>query len=72
MNRAAEDGSLAREPVLVKALETAKTDGKKLHLMGLVSDGGVHSSHQASQRAFERCCRLWLTTGVRACLYRWP
>ncbi len=35
------DGSFFSNPVLVKACQAAK--GHKLHLMGLVSDGGVHS-----------------------------
>ncbi len=38
-----EDGSFFRNKILVEAIETAKTNGSKLHLMGLVSDGGVHS-----------------------------
>ncbi|MEN9269583.1 MAG: 2,3-bisphosphoglycerate-independent phosphoglycerate mutase [Thermostichales cyanobacterium HHBFW_bins_127] len=40
---AAETGSLAREPVLVNLLQTLKTSGKALHLIGLCSEGGVHS-----------------------------
>lgn len=43
INLAVQDGSLAREPVLANALEFAKTNGKKVHFIGLVSDGGVHS-----------------------------
>ena len=31
------------KPILQKALATAKERGSKLHLLGLVSDGGVHS-----------------------------
>ncbi len=38
-----EEGKLAKEPVLVKALEFARNTGKKVHFIGLVSDGGVHS-----------------------------
>lgn len=36
-------GELAQNPVLLQAIDHAKTSGKKLHFMGLVSDGGVHS-----------------------------
>ncbi len=43
INKSIREGQLAKEPVLVEAL--AKAKGKRLHLMGLVSDGGVHS-HQ--------------------------
>ncbi len=41
ITNAIEDGSLAQNPVLVDAIEKAK--GSRLHLLGLVSDGGVHS-----------------------------
>jgi len=43
INRAVEDGSLAEEEVLKDAFQKAKESAKKLHLIGLVSDGGVHS-----------------------------
>jgi 2,3-bisphosphoglycerate-independent phosphoglycerate mutase len=43
INLAVEDGSLAQEPVLANAFDYAKTTGKKVHFIGLVSDGGVHS-----------------------------
>jgi 2,3-bisphosphoglycerate-independent phosphoglycerate mutase len=41
---AIEDGRLLQNPVLVQAMEAARTS--RLHLLGLLSDGGVHS-HQA-------------------------
>ncbi|RED98842.1 2,3-bisphosphoglycerate-independent phosphoglycerate mutase [Marinoscillum furvescens] len=43
INNAAEDGSLAKEKELVAAFDYAKANGKKVHFIGLVSDGGVHS-----------------------------
>lgn len=43
ISRAVKDGSLETNPVLVKAMEQARDGGKKLHLLGLLSDGGVHS-----------------------------
>ena len=43
INMAVDDGSLADEPVLQEALNHAKEKGKKVHFMGLLSDGGVHS-----------------------------
>jgi len=45
INRACRDGSLASNEVIRAAYESAKTSGGVLHLMGLVSDGGVHSSN---------------------------
>ena len=43
IDRAVADGSMAEEPVLQEALRVATEPGKRLHLMGLVSRGGVHS-----------------------------
>ncbi len=43
INQAVEKGELAKEPVLLKAFDYAKKHHKKVHLMGLLSDGGVHS-----------------------------
>ena len=43
IDRAVADGSMAEEPVLQEALRVASEPGKRLHLMGLVSRGGVHS-----------------------------
>ena len=39
------DGSLSADPTLVRAYELAAQKGRALHLIGLLSDGGVHS-HQ--------------------------
>lgn len=43
INKAVDEGTLAQEPVLAEAFEYAKSNGKKVHLIGLVSNGGVHS-----------------------------
>ena len=43
INLAVKDGELGRSAVLNAAFAAAKGAGKTLHLMGLVSDGGVHS-----------------------------
>jgi 2,3-bisphosphoglycerate-independent phosphoglycerate mutase len=37
------DGEFFRNPTLLKAVRHARDNGKKLHLYGLLSDGGVHS-----------------------------
>ena len=44
INRACADGSILQNPEVVSAYEYAKKNGKGLHLMGLTSTGGVHSS----------------------------
>ncbi|MBS1589644.1 MAG: 2,3-bisphosphoglycerate-independent phosphoglycerate mutase [Bacteroidetes bacterium] len=43
INVAIRDGALAESKVLLAAFQAAKSQGKTLHLIGLVSDGGVHS-----------------------------
>lgn len=45
IDHAIEDGSFAQNPTLAEAFSYAKENGKKVHIMGLLSDGGVHS-HQ--------------------------
>jgi 2,3-bisphosphoglycerate-independent phosphoglycerate mutase len=40
---AVEDGSLAANPALVKICQEVRSANGKLHLVGLCSDGGVHS-----------------------------
>ena len=46
INRACADGSLEQNVVLHRAFSQACQEGAVLHLMGLLSDGGVHSSNQ--------------------------
>ena len=43
INKAVADGSIAEEKVLVEAFNYAKKHNKKVHFLGLLSDGGVHS-----------------------------
>lgn len=43
ITRAIEDGSFFENKELVAACENCKKNGSALHLMGLMSDGGVHS-----------------------------
>lgn len=43
INVAVRDGSFAANKVLLESIRYAKTNNKPLHLLGLVSDGGVHS-----------------------------
>lgn len=44
INMAIKHGSINQNPEIVAAFEYAKKNGKNVHFMGLVSDGGVHSS----------------------------
>jgi 2,3-bisphosphoglycerate-independent phosphoglycerate mutase len=40
------NGEFFSHPVLVEAMKNARANGRKLHLFGLVSDGGVHSRQE--------------------------
>jgi len=43
INVAVRDGSFAKNEILLNSIRLAKKNQKPLHLIGLVSDGGVHS-----------------------------
>jgi 2,3-bisphosphoglycerate-independent phosphoglycerate mutase len=60
---AVRDGSFAQNPVLVNTLNYAKSNDKALHLIGLVSDGGVHS-HTSHLRAITSLCKEMGVTKV--------
>ncbi len=55
INVGIRDGSFAKNPVLLNALHLVKSQHKKLHLLGLVSDGGVHS-HINHLKTIVDCC----------------
>jgi 2,3-bisphosphoglycerate-independent phosphoglycerate mutase len=59
---AIRDGSFARNPVFLKVMGEVKRNGTRLHLMGLLSDGGVHS-HNAHLYAL---LELAKSRGLRA------
>lgn len=54
INVAIEDGSFQQNKELLAAIEYAKKS-KKLHLMGLVSDGGIHSHINHLEAILEVC-----------------
>lgn len=60
INKAIEDGSFFENPTLLEAMKIAKQRGTKLHLFGLVSEGGVHSS----QDHLHALCRMANDNGV--------
>ena len=45
ISKAVRDGEFFRNPVLRRAMDAARDNGKAFHLVGLLSDGGVHSLH---------------------------
>jgi 2,3-bisphosphoglycerate-independent phosphoglycerate mutase len=60
INIACEDNSIASNKTLLKSFEYAKTNNKDLHLIGLVSDGGIHSN----QVHLHKLCALANEAGI--------
>ncbi|HIW74619.1 MAG TPA: 2,3-bisphosphoglycerate-independent phosphoglycerate mutase [Firmicutes bacterium] len=64
ITKAIQDGDFFQNPVLTEAMENAKRPGAALHLLGLLSDGGVHSHNthlfalleMAKKRGVENVC----------------
>lgn len=55
INVAVRDGSFDKNPVLLDSIQYALDNKKPLHLLGLVSDGGVHS-HTLHLKAIVSLC----------------
>lgn len=55
INVAIRTGELQQNAALLSSIEYAKKNNKKMHLMGLVSDGGVHS-HTSHLKAIVDLC----------------
>lgn len=60
INNAIAQGNLAQNAVLLEALQTAQRAGKRVHFMGLLSDGGVH----AHLRHLMALCDIALDQGL--------
>src|SRR5450432_962409 len=56
INVAIREGTFVRNRILLGSIRRAKTMGKALHLLGLVSDGGVHS-HIDHLKAIVSACQ---------------
>lgn len=56
INEVINTGEFAKNSVLIQLIQQQKKEGKALHVMGLLSDGGVHS-HQDHLFAFLRMCQ---------------
>src|ERR1700760_2725181 len=57
INVAIRTGELAKNEVLLNAIKFAKDNNKTLHLLGLVSDGGVHSHIKHLESICEVCAQ---------------
>ncbi|HEX4459090.1 MAG TPA: 2,3-bisphosphoglycerate-independent phosphoglycerate mutase [Polyangia bacterium] len=60
INKSISDGDFFENGALVGAIDSAKARGKALHLLGLTSPGGVHSSLEHAYAILELCKRRGL------------
>jgi 2,3-bisphosphoglycerate-independent phosphoglycerate mutase len=68
INNALARGELETNPAIGRALAVAEKHGGTLHLMGLVSDGGVHSHLKHLVALLEQCGRRGVRPSVHAFL----
>lgn len=61
INKAFAQGSVAHNQVLLAAMDKAKTENRPFHIMGLLSDGGVH----AHIEHIKQLCSIALEHGVK-------
>ncbi len=66
INNAISQGEFAHNPVLLKLINDVKSHNKTLHIMGLLSPGGVHS-HEDHLLAFLALCDSQQLTNI--CLH---
>ncbi len=56
INQDIKQGRFAENPVFINAIQKIKQNNRAIHVMGLLSDGGVHS-HEAHLHAFIALCQ---------------
>ncbi len=61
INKAIEDGSFFSNEVLCAALQKAKDTDKAIHILGLLSPGGVHSHEQHIYALLELAKKIGVT-----------
>ena len=69
INVAIENGELEKNPALLQSLNYAKENNKPLHLMGLVSDGGVHSHINHLKALTTYLQEAWIGKCLYPCIY---
>jgi 2,3-bisphosphoglycerate-independent phosphoglycerate mutase len=57
ISKSIDEGTFFKNPVFLKALENVKKNNSSLHLLGLLSDGGVHS-HNTHLYALLRMAKM--------------
>ena len=68
---AIRDGEFRFNGALVDAVQTARDAEATLHVLGLLSAGGVHS-HERHIAAMVEMAGPWRRAGRRPCISRWP
>ena len=61
-----DEGNFDNNPIILNALRTTKAAGGRLHLMGLLGDGGVHSHQRHMEALIEMAQREKVGTRVSA------
>ena len=72
IENAIETGEFSENPVLAKAVATARAAGRALHVLGLLSPGGVHSHESQIHAMLDMAARGGRQEPVRARLSRRP
>ena len=65
ISKAVEDGSFAANPALRKAVHASRDNHSTLHIMGLLSPGGVHSQPGTGWLIFARKKEFLLSLDMR-------
>ncbi len=68
ISRALERGEFDTNPAIQQALRDVEQGGGTLHLLGLVSNGGIHSHQEHLYEILESCGRRGIPTAVHAIL----
>lgn len=57
IDKSIDDGDFYQNPAFTGAIDAARKNNKKVHLLGLVSDGGVHSSDRHVRALLQICAK---------------
>ncbi|MFT4537736.1 MAG: 2,3-bisphosphoglycerate-independent phosphoglycerate mutase [Planctomycetota bacterium] len=68
IDKSIEDGSFFENGAFIEAIERVRREGKQLHLMGLLSNGGVHSSDHHLRQLLKMCADRGLAS-QQVCLH---
>ena len=71
INKAVREKTLGTEKALLDALNYAKENNKNVHLLGLVSDGGIHSHINHLKGILDVANENALDNVYLTCFFRW-